>query len=387
MKILLVHNYYQYRGGEDTYFDSLTNLLKRKGHNIFTYTKNSNKIKSLKDKIKMGIGMFWNKKSDKELREILLKFKPDVAHFHNIYPFNTPSAYTICKQYNISVVQRIPSYRSICPKGTLFRNDKICELCVSKQFLYPAVLNKCYHNSLIGSFIFSSSLFYHNLIHSFSNIDKFIFQTSFVMNYYIEKTKLPLSKTAIIHHFVPRHSYVNFEKDDYFLFAGRLSEEKGILPLLQIFSTLSNARLIIVGDGLLKPNVMQFSKYKNIIIKSFQTRNEVLRLMSKALCTIIPSLWYETGPFVLMESFSTATPVIAPRFGVFKEEIKNGKTGLFYKHNDMNDLKNKILYVLKQKNYIKKMNKYAYKQYQQSYTEDKHYKSLVKLYKEVMARK
>ncbi len=44
MKILLIHNYYQYYGGEETYFHSVAKLLKQKGHEVKTYTKDSKNI-------------------------------------------------------------------------------------------------------------------------------------------------------------------------------------------------------------------------------------------------------------------------------------------------------------------------------------------------------
>jgi hypothetical protein len=62
MRILLVHNHYQYQGGEDTYVDSLLQLLKDKGHQVKTYIKDSREIneRSFWEKLKIGLGMFWN---------------------------------------------------------------------------------------------------------------------------------------------------------------------------------------------------------------------------------------------------------------------------------------------------------------------------------------
>jgi len=62
MRILLIYNRYQYRGGEDTYVDSLFKLLKDKGHQVKTYVKDSREIneKNFFEKLKIGLGMFWN---------------------------------------------------------------------------------------------------------------------------------------------------------------------------------------------------------------------------------------------------------------------------------------------------------------------------------------
>jgi len=55
MKILLVHNYYQYPGGEDTYFESLKELLIKNGHEVKTYIKDNKKIHTIAHKIKTSI--------------------------------------------------------------------------------------------------------------------------------------------------------------------------------------------------------------------------------------------------------------------------------------------------------------------------------------------
>ena len=77
MKILLIHNYYRYWGGEDSYFESLKKLLKEKGHKITTYVEDSKNIKTIFDKIKVGIGMFWNRTVEKDLIKVIKKTKPE----------------------------------------------------------------------------------------------------------------------------------------------------------------------------------------------------------------------------------------------------------------------------------------------------------------------
>ena len=44
MKILSIHNYYQYPGGEDTVFKSETSLLEKHGHQVIHYIKQNDEI-------------------------------------------------------------------------------------------------------------------------------------------------------------------------------------------------------------------------------------------------------------------------------------------------------------------------------------------------------
>ena len=380
MKILFIHNYYQYYGGEETYFHSVLKLLKEKGHKVKTYTKDSKDIKTTWDKIKVGIGLFWNKQVEMELSEIIKDFKPDIAHINNIYPLIGATVYSICSKYNIPVIQRMPDFRLICPKGILYKQGKICELCIYKSFKYPSILNKCYHNSFIASFILSLSIYYHNHFRTFKTINKYVFQADFIQDFFIKHTHIPLSKTVILPHFVHNAALTKADNGNYFLFVGRLSEEKNIIPLLKIFAALPNIRLKVIGDGPLRSQVQKYSIYKNIEIKGHLSRSEVLNYMKNALFTIIPSHWYETGPFVLMESYSVSTPVIAPRLGVFNKQILENKTGLFYNQTNYQDLKNKILTAYNNPQIAYKMRKYVKREFNTRYTDKKHYSGLMNIY-------
>lgn len=388
MKILMLHNFYRYRGGEDLYFLSLNKLLKKRGHKIIPFTKDSrdlNKNISML-KIKTTYQMYKNYEIEKDLTSVIKKSKPDIAHFHNIFPLIGPSAYTVCKNFNIPIIQRISNFRFVCPKGTLFRENTICELCVKKNFSWPSILYRCYQNSYAASFAFSTSQLYHRWKQTFNFIDMYIFQAEFIRNYCVENLNIPIKKTVVIPHFVPEFKIEKLPKEEnnYYLFVGRLSEEKGIIPLLNVFTSLPNKKLIVIGDGPLKSEVNTYKKYKNIIIKNFLDRKRIFSYMTNAIFTIIPSMWYETGPLVLMESLYCGTPVIVPKFGVFETSVINGKTGVFFEKNNFLDLKEKILSIRSNETAVKTMRKFARKEFEDKYTSNRHYDLLIKLYKNVL---
>ena len=383
MKILLIHNFYQYYGGEDIYVTSLKRLLENNGHKVYLYFKDSKNIKTFWDKIKTTIGFFYNPQVKKELAEIIKEFKPDIAHFNNIYPLISPISYRICKQYSIPIVQHIHNYRFMCPKGILFRNKKICELCLHKKFPLYSIIFGCYHKSHLASLFFSIASYYNRHIRTFDLINSFIFQAKFISNNFINETKIDISKSEILPHFVPSTNFYLNKKKNFFIYVGRLSEEKGVIELLEVFKTINNIKLIVIGDGPLKKHISVYKKYKNIKIINFLKRNKILELMSKAKATIIPSLFYETGPFTLMESYSVGTPVIAPKLGVFIDKVVY--TGLLYEKGSDN-LKRSIFYLHKNKDKIKQMSKNSRKEYIKMYTEMNHLNILIKIYKKINKR-
>jgi len=387
MNILLVFNFYEYTGGEDIYFLSLAKLLKREGHQVYTYTKNSKDINSnLLAKADMAIGMFYNRQVVRELSQVIEIFKPDVVHFHNIYPLITPIAYQVCKKYDIPIVQTIHNYKLICPKGSLFRNHNICEICINKKFSYPAIYYGCYHNSYLASLIFSSSFLNHRLRKSFDHVNTLIFPTKFTRDYYLHNLSIPDARIEVIPYFTTVESLKSkySQKKDYFLYVGRFFEEKGILPLLELFSSVPFLKLVVIGEGPLESAVLKFNKYKNILIQRYLSQDKIFNYMRKALFTIIPSLWYEVLPMVLIESFANGTAVIAPRFGSFKELMKDEKTGIFFENNNFKQLKSKIMNIIRNKTLIKQMGVSAREEYKKKYTVETHYANIMRVYNTLM---
>lgn len=384
MRILLIHNYYQQWGGEDVYFDSLTKLLREKGNEVTTYTKKSSEIQNFRDKVKTSINMFTNPYIENELTMIIKSFKPDVAHFNNIYPLITPLGYQVCQRLNVPIIQTIHTYRLMCPKGTLFREGKICELCVDKNFFYPSIKYGCYHNSKLASLIYGFSNLFNTTNNLIKSIDKFIFPSNFTKNYYIKHLDISLDKTAVIPHFtrVIRTKIINNKVvNKYFLFVGRLSEEKGILWLLETVKDLPFIKLIVIGDGPLREKVLNFKKYENINILLFQNRKTIYKYIKNAMAVIIPSPWYEVGPMVLIESYAGGIPVIVPNHGVFKERVVNKKTGFFYNSEDLLSFKNAAILVMNMTTSNKNfMSNQILKQFNKYYSPDNYYKKIMKEY-------
>lgn len=383
MNILFVHNYYQQRGGEDIYFDSLQKLLKDKGHNVYSYTKKSSSISSIKSTINTGINLINDKETFHDFSSFLNNYKKiDIAHVHNIHPIIHPTIYRILHDSNIPILQRVPHYRKICPKATLTRNGTICEACVHQTVPISSIMYKCYRNSYTQSFVYAVIQAYQKLRHFDKYIDMYQFQTEFVQNYFNKHTNIPKQKSSIVRHYVPDHSYFKSKKKDYFVFAGRLAEEKGILQLLQLFSQNKQYKLVVVGDGPLMNQVQKFSKYKNITILGQLSRERVLKILSEAIATIIPSTWYETGPFVLMESYSVGTPVICPDIGVFPEQIKD--TGFLYKHTNLQSMLEYLEKLLTNRRFLTSISNKCHTYYQLHYSEKIHYKTILKLYNKLI---
>ena len=123
--------------------------------------------------------------------------------------------------------------------------------------------------------------------------------------------------------------------DNYYLYIGRLSEEKGISNLVNAWKkyvvTHSDEWLYICGDGPEKDTldiILEYSKLPlNISILGPQPRDMVFKYISKAKAVVIPSISYETGPLTMIESFSMGIPVICSDLGNMGCTIIEGENG------------------------------------------------------------
>src|SRR5215212_4995963 len=146
MRILIAHNRYTQRGGEDTVFESEVALLREHGHEIYTLEE-SNELLEGESRLGVAASIIWSFPTQKRLAAMLERHHPDVVHFHNTFLRISPAAYYACQKAGVPVVQTLHNYRLICPAATLFRDGKVCEDCMGKRGFWPSIQHRCWHSS------------------------------------------------------------------------------------------------------------------------------------------------------------------------------------------------------------------------------------------------
>lgn len=390
MKILIIHNRYSIYGGEDKIVEQQYDIFAKNGIDVKLYCENSKDISSLSkfDKLRLVRNAYYSKKTEKDLLCLIKNFIPDIVHIHNVYPLISPIVYDFFKKRNIAVVQTLHNYRFICPNGLMFNNDSICEKCLKKDSFYQCVSNKCYHNSYIQSFWYSSIIGRAYSKGIFNSIEKFISLNEFVKEKMMQKG-YDKEKIAIIPNCITEseNNFFQLEKENYYLYIGRLSEEKGVNTLIKAFSVMKDTKLKIVGDGPLKDqveNCINESNLKNIELLGFKSGQEKCKLIAEAKALIVPSEWYENFPTVVLEAFSLGTFVIGSSIGGLQYMIEDNYNGIKFVCGDIEDLRKKIYLVDNDWQTIIKLSQNAYKTYKDKYTEKIYYDNHMKLYKSLI---
>jgi len=386
MKILQVHNYYQHSGGEDEVFSSEVAVLRQNGNEVITYTEDNYKIKKM-NKISLALRSIWSRQSTSKLKEILKEEKPDIVHFHNIFPLISPSAYYVCKNLGIPTIKTLHNYRLICSAAVLFRKNKVCEQCVGKRYPLAGVLYKCYRNSYLQTAYVNTVLNFHRWIKTWDKqIDCYIALTEFARNKYIQGG-LPENKIAVKPNFIYSDPGVVERKKEYVLFVGRLTQEKGVSTLLQAWNELEGISLKIVGDGPRRCEMEEFVKTAGIRDIEFLgaiDHDKVIELMKKAYCLVLPSEWYECFPVTLIEAFACGIPVVAACIGAMSEIIKGKVNGIFFKSGNFGDLAKKIKEIWANTNEASQIGKMARLEYEGKYSVKINYNMLMAIYKKAI---
>jgi len=387
MKILIVHNHYVYPGGEDEVVADEIKMLEQFGHKVILYEHFNKNISdfSLFNKLSFAFrDAYWSRRSYQEIRQLIDREKPDIAHFHNTFFSISPSAYDACFDAQIPIVQTLHNFRFLCPIGIFYRNGQVCEDCLKKG-KKSAVVNKCWRNSRVSSFALTKILsnFEKKKILS-EKINHYIAQSPFSRQKFIDNG-FDQKKITIKPNFLAFESKPSDQQGTYGLFVGALRQYKGITTLVEAWKNLEiNFPLKIVGDGPLYQELKREYGNADIEILGAKTLEETLELIKQSLFVVIPSECYENFPRVIIEAFCCGVPIVATDHGAMKDLIEHGKTGLLFKWRDKKDMAEKIQSLVDDPSLAKELGLNARKQFEENYTIEKNYETLMNVYNRIL---
>lgn len=388
MRILSIHNAYQIRGGEDESRACEEQLLRDHGHQVDVYEDTNNRIPTLST-AQLVVKTIWSREAYRAVRAHLAQHRVDIVHVQNFFPLISPSVHHAAKAAGVPVVQTLRNYRLLCPNGLFFRQGNVCEECLGKTIPYPSVWHGCYRESRPASASVSMMLISHRFLKTWiDTVDYFIALSEFAKQKFIIGG-IPAHKIIVKPNFVYPDPGVGEGKGAYFLYVGRLSAEKGLDTLIEAWKKLGLAvPLKIVGDGPLQNFVLDATHEINgVEYLGRKTSHEVYDLMGNATAVIFPSNWYETFGRIAAEAFSKGTPVIASNIGAITDLIDHGRTGLFFKPGDSDDLATQVKFLVDNPQKLLNMRHEARREFENRFTSEQNYHLLLSIYKLTLSGK
>ncbi len=348
MKILMVNKFLYMNGGSETYIMKIGQQLGKQGHEVQyfgmehpdrifgndwnCYTSNMDFHTSKLAKLAYPFKIIYSREAYKKITYVLEQFDPDVVHINNINFQLTPSVLYAIKKYaktrkrKLPVVMTAHDCQLVCPDHlmTIPSSGEICFACEGGKYVH-CIKNRCIHNSRIKSLLAAVEGYLYKGLKTYQLIDLIVCPSDFLKRK-IATNPVLADKAITLHNFVeaPPTKETFGQKENYILYFGRYSKEKGIETLLKVCEKLPDIPFVFAGSGPLKEEVV---KVKNIEEKGFLSGKELFQVIAGARLVLFPSQCNENCPFSVMEAQVYGTPVLGSCLGGIPELIEEGKTG------------------------------------------------------------
>jgi glycosyltransferase involved in cell wall biosynthesis len=382
--ILMVHNYYQERGGEDLSFEAERRALEDAGVTVHTYTDTNFRVDTMGG-IRTAVRCTWSREAHRDIKQIVRETRPQLMHVQNFFPLMSPSIYYAAKSEGVPVIQSIRNYRLVCPNAVFYRDNGVCEDCMGRRIAWPGVLHGCYRGSRAGSAAVAAMQAIHGTFGSWTNkVDHFISLSEFGRHKMIE-AGLPEHQISVKPNFVYPDPGPSDEERSFILFVGRLSEEKGIETMIRAWERIHHdIPLVIAGRGPSSPVVAEAAeRLKGVTWVGRQTIDQIYRLMGQASAILFPSEWYETFGRVVIEAYARSTPAIASNLGAISELVEPGETGYLFEPGDPESLANAAQKIWQDQSYAREMGRNGRRLFDERYTVEKHLSRVDEIYQQV----
>lgn len=325
---------------------------------------------------------------DNNFSMLLDKLKPDIIHIHHLM-FLSCGIASEAKKRGIPIIFTLHDYWLLCYRGQLIDNQlKICkdnsvsgcENCLKnllkikkysllfyfllkrkKALFLLSIFKKLYFLIAKKQTTNGVSNFKESSKRICSEVDLFIAPSHFIKNKFIENG-IPQEKIIYSPYGLDKlnFSYVPKKNTDdnilRFGYMGTLLPMKGLDVLISAFEEVKDKDIGLAIYGKLFPYT-GFESYpgvlKRMIRSDFRIKlmggydnKDVGRILANIDVLVVPSIWLENAPLVIQEAFLARTPVIASRIGGIPELISDGINGLLFNPGDVNDLQEKMHYII-----------------------------------------
>ena len=389
--VIIVNDFNYTQGGASKVAIDTAKILKQNNINVIFFsadTRDDEKIEGVeyittdqkealkeKNRIKGALNGIYNLKARNKFKRLLKELDKETTliHIHGWTKALSCSVFDIAFKMKFKVVLTLHDYFTACPNGGFFnyKKNEICKLtplswkcikcnCDSRNYGFKLyrVIRQFVQNKIVK---LPKNLKYAIGI---SDLNINVLKPTFNNNIKLKKIYNPIEYSE-------KEAKAELSKNDYYIYVGRLSKEKGIEIFCDAISS-SNQKGIVVGDGDERKRLEQ--KYKNIKFVGWKDKKEVKEYLKNAKALILPSLWYEGAPLTPLEAISVGVPCLISDYCSAREYIIDKKNGCVFLNTDdlidkIKKIEDKTLEFKIDYNFLKKFNQKEY------------YENLIQFYK------
>ncbi len=334
-------------------------------------------------RVRAAIQGVWNFKARKKFAELLEVMSPKetIIHIHTLQKAVSTSIVTVAKRRKFKVIYHIHDYGIACP-NLGFYNYKSNTICKKNAMSLDCLLSNCDVRKFSHKCWRIVRQYMQNGIGGLKNVDCYIYISKFSLSilkpYLKPNARLEYLPNTVD---ITKKPRVKVEHNNLIVYVGRLSPEKNPNILAKATRDLNKA-VAFIGSGDCDVEIKELNPKAEIT--GWLTKGDVYQLLEKARLMVFPSKCYETQGLSVMEALAHGIPVIVSNTCAAREMIDDGYTGLLFKNDDLEALKNKILQ-LQDNDELKKMSENAYSAYwKNNKSDDEYIERLRKIYTKLL---
>ncbi|MFK3666417.1 glycosyltransferase family 4 protein [Ochrobactrum teleogrylli] len=356
-RLLAINNYFYRRGGAEAVFLDHIKLFSEIGwetapfamqhpdnfasdwSSYFVSEIEYGRQSGLLTKVAQAGKIIYSWEARDRIKALIERFRPNVAHAHNVYHHLSPSIFPVLKAAGIPTVMTAHDLKLACPAYKMLSHNQICERCKGGR-IYNVAVHKCIKDSTALSGLVLVETAIHRTLGLYRNtLDRIVVPSRFYISKLIE-WGWPEEKLVYIPNFAQTDNLEPFEHEgDYFTYVGRLAPEKGIGTLIRA-AAIAGQKLVIAGTGPEEQSLRALAAETggDITFAGYVSGERLHRLIGEAKALILPSEWYENAPISILEAYALGVPVIGADIGGIPEMIVPGETGMVARTGDAEDL-------------------------------------------------
>jgi glycosyltransferase involved in cell wall biosynthesis len=319
VRVLVVHNRYRWRGGEERAVDLQLEALDRAGIEHAALFRESAEA----GRVRAGRAMLAGGERPGEVASAVRDLGATVVHVHNMHPLFGPRSLRAARGAGARVVLHLHNFRLFCSIAVAFRDGETCFRCRGRLTLPGAVLN-C-RGSAPESAVYATALALHQPA-VFEAVDRFVTPSHFAAG---QLARLGLPSATVIRNYLPDADFSESSaagEGTYALAAGRLSVEKGYRYAIEA-AARSRVPLRIAGDGPIAGDLRDVAARLDAPVEFLGAvpPEEVRAQLRGAALALVPSVGPDVMPFAALEAMAAGVPVVATRSGSLPEIVGEGR--------------------------------------------------------------
>jgi glycosyltransferase involved in cell wall biosynthesis len=315
--VLLLHNRYREPGGEERSVAEMADLLRARGHRVSQIERSSAEVIGTRARLKAGAAMVAGGLNPGEIVTTVEQTRADVVHAHNINPLLGPRALVAAREAGARVVMHLHNYRLFCAIAIAYRDGGLCTRCHGRN-TFPGVRLRC-RGGIAEAAAYAAGLALHQQ-KVLSAVDRFVVPSRAAADR-LASFGLAGDRLEVLPNFLADSGFASAShaaSGKYALFAGRLTEEKGVDTAIAA-AKRGRVPLLVAGSGPDANRLKRLAAGAPVRFAGRLSPSALAEARRRAAFAVLPSRWDEPCPYAVIEAMASGLPVLVSDAGGLPE--------------------------------------------------------------------